>query len=189
MLSPPSRVKTWPSGIGRLVGGEIGEKARELRRPGVATHGNGVVHPLQHGGAVLGLLHRGQGVAGIGSVDPHLWRQLERHGAHEGDDPALAGVVIGIVAIADDAAGGGREEDRPALVSQHIPRRQLADMEAAEEIDLEDALEFGTLDIDEIMADRDPGIADQHIEPAEARERSREGRIDGGGVGHIDRQR
>ena len=62
-------------------------------------------------------------------------------------------------------------------------------MEAREEIDLEDTLEFGALDIDEIMADGDPRIADEHIEPAETRERSREGRIDGGGVGDIDGKR
>ena len=46
--------------------------------------------------------------------------------------------------------------------------------------------EILALDIDEVVADRDAGIADEHVEAAEAFERALEGGVDGIGIGDID---
>ncbi len=90
------------------------------------------------------------------------------------------------MAIADHAAGRGGEQDGAAArLAQHVPRGELADIEGAEEVHPQHALELGALDVDELVPDRDPGVGDGHIQAAEALERAPEGGVHRRGIGHI----
>src|SRR5207237_9575994 len=63
---------------------------------------------------------------------------------------------------------------------------ELAWIEDTMDIDPHDAVKIGAIDVEELMARRNPGIADENIEPAERCERARKSLVDVARVRHID---
>src|SRR5262249_61337956 len=65
----------------------------------------------------------------------------------------------------DDAAA--------ATLTDHLLRCRLAEMKHARQVDCDDPLPLGGIEVEKVPAMTDPGAVEQHIEPAELAHRSR----------------
>ena len=77
----------------------------------------------------------------------------------------------------------------PASLADHLPRRRLAEMEHAGQVDRDDAVPGLGIEVEEIRAVADPGAFEQHVEPAELAHRRRDRVIDRRAVAHVERLR
>ena len=77
----------------------------------------------------------------------------------------------------------------PASLADHLPRRRLAEMKHAGQIDRDDALPLAVVEVQKAAAMTDPGAIEQHVEPAELAYRRRHCGIDRGALAHIECRR
>ena len=139
------------------------------------SHRNDAIDPRQHLRCVFRLLHRRHGIAGVHRIDANLGRQLNGHGAHHRQHRRLAGVVVGIMAIGHDTGRRSRHQDgATSILALHMARRQLAHIEHAMHVHPHHPVEVLAVDVDELAADRNAGIADQRVEATQRLERLRE---------------
>ncbi len=154
--------------VGGLVRGEVGEEAGDLLGRRVTPEGDPAVDLRQHLGRVFGLLHRREHVAGADGVDAHAGRPLEGQRLRQGHEPGFGGVVVGVVAIADERVGGGRVEDHAAARLEHQAAGRLRRPEGAAEVGGDDLVPLLRRDVERRVAHAHAGVVDQHVEVADS---------------------
>ena len=155
---------------GRVLGGEEGVDSGDLLGPGDPA-GRNLGDDLladRLGNAREHARHDGPGRDAVHG-DPELG-VLEREGAGEADDARLRGRVVGLADV-PERADRRRVDDAPPAMLSHPRQRGLGAEERALEVDREDLV---PLLLGHLVAHRvavDPGVVDEHVQPAELRRR------------------
>jgi hypothetical protein len=136
---------------------------------------------IEHLLRVLRLLHGREHVPRADGVDADRGRPLQGERLGEGHESRLGGVVVGVIAVADQCVGGCRVEDHAAAAQEHAARGRLGYPEGAAQVGGDDLLPLVGGDVDCRAADAHAGVVDQHVQVADLLERG----VDLGAVAHV----
>ena len=150
---------------------------RQLRREGLDI-ARCTVERLMHGMGYTAL-------AGVDRIHPDLGCELDGHFPHHGKHRPFAGVVIGILPVADNTGLRGSHQDYTTLSRHHVAGCKLTGIKCAVHIQPHDTIKVGAINFKKITAHRDTRVADQHIEAAECRQSARKGVINLGRNGNV----
>jgi signal transduction histidine kinase len=158
--------------VGRLVGGQVGDRARDVLGLGQAAERDGALHPGQDLRAALARHDVAQELRVHRSGADHVHgdavtRDLARERLGEADERRLAARVHGLAGAAD-APGVGRDgDDPPAPPRDHAPQHGARGVEGAFEVDRDEPLPEGRIALDEGHQALPAGVVDEHVDRAE----------------------
>ena len=122
-------------------------------------------------------------------ADP-VARVLDRRDLRELDHRRLRRAVRRGVRPRGEAGDRGREDDRPRLLRAHDGHRGPDAVDGTEDVDPERTLPvLGRQVVDATVRSEHTGVADQHVEPAEALDRERDDGFDVRDLAHVGAQR
>ena len=172
---PPSTASVWPLTCSGLRRDEEAQRGRDvLRRADPARR--------DHSGPVLRVARIVREVALVhGRPDPErvdrdpVRPELDGEHAREVGERGFRRRVRGEVRDDDEAGDGRREDDPPAIrivrlalaLGDHLPRRRLRAKGRALEVEVDDRVPVGLLELEERRPVRQAGVRDEHVESAE----------------------